>query len=103
LPLFITEDSRARRLMYLADIERNRVEAEFVGPKEEFLATLGMVFTIADAREEDLKRAEELTVRTPQLNPTGYTYPYEEPDAFRLSPGHRLLICSLADRHGTYG
>ena len=102
-PRFITEDSRLRRRMYMADIERNRVEAEYVGPQEEFLATLGMVFTIAPCREEDLQRAEELTVRTNQLNTTGYTYSYEELDALRQSPRHRLLISSLEDRNGSYG
>ena len=102
-PRFITEDSRLRRRMYQADARRNREEAEFVGPQEEFLATLGMVFTIAPCREEDLKRAEELTVRTHQLNTTGYTYSYEELDALRRSPRHELLIASLEDRHGAYG
>ncbi len=102
-PRFITEDSRLRRRMYQADIARNREEAQFVGPTEEFLATLGMVFTIAPCREEDLKRAEELTVRTHQLNTTGYTYSYEELDVLRQSPGHELLIASLEDRHGAYG
>ncbi|HEX9945444.1 MAG TPA: HAD-IIIC family phosphatase [Thermoanaerobaculia bacterium] len=102
-PRFITEDSRLRRRMYRADIERNRVEAEYVGPKEEFLATLGMRFTIGPCREEDLQRAEELTVRTNQLNATGYTYSYEELDELRRSPRHELLIASLEDRHGTYG
>src|SRR5829696_252900 len=102
-PRFVTEDSRLRRQMYRADIERNRVEAEYVGPKEEFLATLGMRFTIAPCREEDLKRAEELTVRTNQLNTTGYTYSYEELDELRRSPRHKLLISSLEDRHGIYG
>ena len=52
-PSFVTEDSRLRRQMYLADHERNRVEQEFVGPQEDFLATLGMVFTIGEAREDD--------------------------------------------------
>jgi len=102
-PRFITEDSRIRRRMYMADIRRNREEAEWVGPTEEFLATLDMIFTIAPAKEEDLKRAEELTVRTHQLNTTGYTYSYEELDAFRTSPRHKLLVSSLEDRHGTYG
>jgi FkbH-like protein len=102
-PRFITEDSKIRRQMYMADIRRNREETEFVGPTEEFLSTLNMVFTIATAKEEDLKRAEELTVRTHQLNTTGYTYSYEELDAFRTSPRHKLLISSLEDRHGTYG
>jgi len=102
-PRFITEDSKERRRMYMADIRRNREEEEFVGPKEEFLATLGMIFTIAPCREEDLKRAEELTVRTNQLNTTGYTYSYEELDELRRSPHHQLLVSSLQDRHGTYG
>jgi FkbH-like protein len=102
-PRFITEDSKQRRRMYMADIRRNREEEEFVGPKEEFLATLGMIFTIAPCREEDLKRAEELTVRTNQLNTTGYTYSYEELDELRRSPRHKLLVSSLQDRHGTYG
>jgi FkbH-like protein len=102
-PRFITDDSRLRRRMYMADIARNRVEADYVGPKEEFLATLAMVFTIAPCREEDLKRAEELTVRTNQLNATGYTYSYDELDELRRSPRHELLIASLEDRHGSYG
>ncbi|HEY8022297.1 MAG TPA: hypothetical protein VIH93_14430, partial [Thermoanaerobaculia bacterium] len=103
MPRFITEDSRRRRLMYRADIHRNRAEGDFAGPKEEFLAGLEMVFTIAPAREDDLQRAEELTVRTHQLNTTGYTYSYDELAAFSRSPRHRLLVASLTDRYGTYG
>ncbi|HEX5759079.1 MAG TPA: HAD-IIIC family phosphatase [Thermoanaerobaculia bacterium] len=102
-PRFVTEDSRRRREMYRADIVRDRAEAEHEGPKEEFLATLGMVFTIAPCGEEDLQRAEELTVRTNQLNTTGYTYSYEELDELRRSPRHKLLLASLEDRHGSYG
>jgi FkbH-like protein len=102
-PRFVTEDSKHRRRMYMADVRRNREEAEFVGPTEEFLATLGMVFTIAACRRDDLQRAEELTVRTHQLNTTGYTYSYEELEALAASPRHQLLISSLEDRHGTYG
>jgi FkbH-like protein len=102
-PPYITDDSARRREMYLADIERKRAEEQFVGPSEEFLASLGMEFTIAVAQEEDLKRAEELTVRTHQLNTTGYTYSMEELNAFRQSPDHLLLIASLTDKFGTYG
>lgn len=102
-PRFITDDSKNRRAMYMADIRRNTEEADYVGPKEEFLATLGMIFTIAKAEEDDLKRAEELTVRTNQLNSTGYTYSYEELDHFRKSPDHKLWVSSLDDKHGTYG
>jgi len=103
MPRFITDDSRLRRAMYMADIRRNREEGEYVGATEEFLATLGMEFTIHPAREEDLKRAEELTVRTNQLNTTGYTYSYEELAELSRSPRHQLLVSQLEDRHGTYG
>ncbi|MFZ0322441.1 MAG: HAD-IIIC family phosphatase, partial [Candidatus Sulfotelmatobacter sp.] len=103
MPRFISEDSKARRLMYINDIKRQQMEEEFVGPKEEFLATLGMHFTIESAQAEDLKRAEELTIRTHQLNSTGYTYSYEELDMFRQSDRHLLLVGSLEDKYGTYG
>lgn len=102
-PRFITEDSKLRRLMYVSDIERDEAEKEFVGSNEEFLATLDMRFTIAVAQEDDLQRAEELTVRTHQLNTTGYTYSYDELNAFRQSDKHKLLVATLVDKYGTYG
>jgi FkbH-like protein len=102
-PRFITEDSKLRRQMYMSDIRRNDAEKEFAGPQEDFLATLGMKLTIGPAQEEDLQRAEELTMRTHQLNTTGYTYSYDELNAFRRSDRHKLLIAGLTDKYGTYG
>ena len=102
-PRFITEDSKIRRLMYISDIERKNAEKEFVGTSDKFLATLQMSFTISSAQEEDLQRAEELTVRTNQLNTTGYTYSYEELNHFSKSKNHKLLIASLEDKYGSYG
>ncbi|GCE31293.1 hypothetical protein KDA_67770 [Dictyobacter alpinus] len=102
-PKFITEDSSKRREMYLSDIKRNQEEKEFQGPSEEFLASLNMVFTIKEAAEDDLQRAEELTVRTHQLNTTGYTYSYDELNAFRTSDTHTLYVASLEDTYGIYG
>jgi FkbH-like protein len=102
-PRFVTEDSARRRAMYQADIVRKQVEEHFEGPQEAFLAALEMRLGIAPAREEDLKRAEELTLRTNQLNTTGYTYSYDELNFFRTSPDHLLLIAGLDDKHGPYG
>lgn len=102
-PEFITGDSRNRRRMYMADISRNRAEESFVGPSEEFLAGLELRFTLAPCSEDDLQRAEELTVRTNQLNTTGYTYGYDELNAFRASDRHLLLVAGLDDRYGSYG
>jgi len=102
-PRFMTQDSVRRRQMYQSDIKRKQIEASFTGPQEAFLATLEMVLTIEPAQPEDLQRAEELTVRTNQLNTTGKTYSYEELDFFRQSDQHLLLMAGLDDKHGTYG
>jgi len=102
-PRFITDDSQKRRQMYLSDIERNKIEEDFEGPKENFLASLGMTLTIAPAQEDDLKRAEELTMRTHQLNTTGDTYSYDDLNRLRQSDRHQLLIAELDDKYGTYG
>lgn len=103
MPRFVTEDSRLRRKMYRDDDRRREVEASWQGTDEEFLATLDMRFHIARARESDLQRAQELTVRTNQLNSTGVTYSYEELDRLRQSPRHSLWIASLDDRFGAMG
>jgi len=103
IPSCITDESAQRRIMYLADIHRKRAEEEFVGPSEEFLATLNMTFSIAKAQELDLKRAEELTLRTHQLNTTGETYSYDDLNTFRQSSDHLLLVAGLEDRFGSYG
>src|ERR1700722_8087708 len=70
---------------------------------EDFLASLSMKLNIALATEEDLLRATELTIRTNQLNTTGITYDYHELDRFRQSDRHRLYVCELTDRFGSYG
>jgi FkbH-like protein len=102
-PRFVTDESAQRRGMYASQLVRDDLAAEFVGTSDEFLASLDMTFTIGPARREDLQRAEELTVRTNQLNSTGRTYSYDELDALRESPDHLLLVASLSDRFGSYG
>jgi FkbH-like protein len=102
-PPFVTEESRRRRHLYRASVERDAAADGFAGTTEEFLSTLDMVFTVAPATTEDLRRAEELTVRTHQLNTTGRTYSYAELDELRCSADHLLLLAELTDRFGSYG
>ncbi|MCX6039561.1 MAG: HAD-IIIC family phosphatase [Caldilinea sp.] len=102
-PKFITRDAQRRRQMYLSNIARDTAEKSFEGPQTAFLASLSMRLRIFPAQEEDLQRAEELTVRTNQLNATGYTYSYAELNHFRQSPHHQLLIANLEDTYGPYG
>lgn len=103
MPRFITAESKLRREMYQSDIQRKTAESGFTGNNEAFLADLNMVFTIKPAQEDDLQRAEELTMRTNQLNTTGYTYSHEELDQLRQSDDHLLLVSTLDDCYGTYG
>lgn len=103
IPRFVTDESAQRREMYRAQIARDELEGDFVGTNEDFLASLEMTFTIEAARREDLQRAEELTVRTNQLNSTGRTYSYDELDQLRESDDHLLLVASLTDKFGSYG
>lgn len=103
IPRFVTEDTKNRRKMYLASQERDREEKEFEGTSAEFLQSLGMKLTITPVTEEDLQRAYELTVRTHQLNSTGYTYSYDELREFIDSDEHIFLIAQLTDKFGDYG
>ncbi|WP_315832776.1 HAD-IIIC family phosphatase [Bradyrhizobium prioriisuperbiae] len=102
-PPFVTSDAKMRRRLYQAESERQADEQRFEGPSDEFLASLNLELTIYRTRDEDLRRAEELTVRTNQLNTTGISYSYDELEAVRLSPNHALLIADLHDRYGGYG
>jgi len=102
-PRFITADSRHRRQMYRNNIIRDEAEQQFSGAPVQFLAELKMLFSIGRVSEVDLHRAEELTLRTNQLNTTGYTYDYEQLSILRRSPDHLLLIAGLEDKYGPYG
>ncbi|RDI60313.1 HAD-IIIC family phosphatase [Nocardia pseudobrasiliensis] len=102
-PKFVTRDSRLRRQMYLSSIERTRAQERFSGTNEEFLATLDMRFTIGPATRADIGRAEELVVRTNQLNSTGIMYSAEELAALTVSDEHLLLMAELEDNYGAYG
>jgi FkbH-like protein len=102
-PETITAEAGMRRKLYLGEMRRKQVEETFTGPQEEFLATLGMVFTISPAHAEDLARAEELTNRTNQLNTTGRTFSQEELEKLRCSDRHLLLMSELTDKFGSYG
>ncbi len=100
---FITEDSANRRRMYQADLQRRKAKEEYAGGGEAFLKTLGIEVTLRRVGEEDLRRVEELTIRTHQLNSTGYTYSYEELLALSRSPDYIFLVCGLRDRYGDSG
>lgn len=102
-PRFVTDESRHRRQMYRDQLSRDDEEERFVGTPDEFLAQSNLVVRIEPAARADLQRAEELTIRTNQLNSTGSTYSYDDLDRLRTSYHHRLDVVTLDDRFGSYG
>ncbi|WP_431957851.1 amino acid adenylation domain-containing protein [Nocardia lijiangensis] len=102
-PAVVTRDARERRKRYRAETLRRTSEQSFAGSSTEFLLGLGLVMTVRRAREADLERAHELTVRTHQLNTTGRTFDIEQLRALSASATHEVLIATLRDRFGEYG
>ncbi len=98
----VTEEATGRRVAYQAEARR-RAAAEAAGTSADFLATLDMRLSIDIASQEDLERAEELTVRTHQLNTTGRTFSAAELAELIESPDHLLLMASLTDKYGSFG
>lgn len=102
-PAVVTVDARRRREMYQAGFRREAERAEFPGADEEFLRSLNLVMDIARARDEDLSRVEELTLRTSQMNATGVHYPDAALRALLSDQDSEVLTISLADRFGPHG
>ncbi|MFI9508187.1 HAD-IIIC family phosphatase [Nocardia sp. NPDC052566] len=102
-PAVITADATQRRSRYRAERARRDDLREFAGTDQEFLASLGLIMTVRRAGEDDLARANELTVRTHQLNTTGVTFDLDELRALTVSDRHEVLVAELSDRFGSYG
>ncbi|HWO66208.1 MAG TPA: HAD-IIIC family phosphatase [Umezawaea sp.] len=102
-PATVTEDSRRRRTMYQAGFRRTAEREGFTGPDEEFLRTLDLRMGIRRAREDDLVRVEELTLRTSQMNATGVHYSESDLRALLDDPDHEVLVVTLDDRFGPHG
>ncbi len=102
-PKHITSDSKNRRLLYQSDQKRNEYEENYLGTKEEFLSTLRIEFRVSRANLDDLKRVEELTIRTHQLNSTGTIFSYDELTKLIYSQDYLVLVAEMKDKYGTYG
>lgn len=103
VPLHLTENSKSRREMYKKEEQRSKAQEVFKGPQDAFLRTLGLKLRLKPATEEDLYRAEELTVRTNQLNTTGVTYSAEQLRKLLASECHQVIVAELEDNYGSYG
>jgi FkbH-like protein len=99
----VTEEAASRRHMYVAELQRREAEESWAGPEDEFLSWLEMVLAVSAATEDDLDRIHELTVRTNQLNSTGFVYDQTTLSTLAHSDRHLLWIAEFGDRFGSYG
>ena len=102
-PAVVTVDARRRRQMYQASFRRDAERADHQGPDEEFLRSLDLVMKIGRARDEDLSRVEELTLRTSQMNATGVHYSDADLRGLLSDEDSEVLVISLTDRFGPHG
>lgn len=103
IPQHLTADSKNRRQMYQKEALRAKAQEDFKGPEDAFLRTLGLKLRLKRASEEDLYRAEELTLRTNQLNTTGVTYSAGQLRDLIESERHQVIVAELEDKYGAYG
>ncbi len=99
----VTSEGKTRRVMYQAEQARTHAEQASGLSRQEFIARLGLEFSVRRLHSDDLSRARELTLRTSQLNTTGIVYSREELERLTGDPDHLLLAASLRDRFGDYG
>ena len=102
-PKYVTSESKLRRSLYQSDMRRKLAEMEFCGDKQAFLISLNQIVKIRPAEVMDLRRAEELTVRTNQLNTTGRCYSCDDIKMMMTSGSHLVLVADFEDRFGNGG
>jgi methoxymalonate biosynthesis protein len=102
-PEIVTIDASRRRHMYQAAARRDEYRDGFQGPDDAFLRSLDLRLRIERAAVEDLPRAEELTLRTSQMNATGVHYSEAMLRELCVDPDHEVMLASLDDRFGSHG
>lgn len=102
-PKIVTIAASRRRHMYQAAARRDEYRNGFQGPDDAFLRSLDLRLRIERATAEDLPRAEELTLRTSQMNATGVHYSEAMLRELCVDPDHEVMLASLDDRFGSHG
>ena len=99
----VTDESRARRLMYRVEQQRDAARENYAGDYLEFLRTCGLEVKLRPLDEGNLKRVYELAQRTNQLNFSGNRYREDELRAILAQPQMRGCVVECRDRFGEYG
>ena len=102
-PKVVTIDAGRRRHMYQAAVRRDEYRNGFQGPDDAFLRSLDLRLRIERATAEDLPRAEEVTLRTSQMNATGVHYSETMLRELCVDSDYEVMLVSLDDSFGCHG
>jgi FkbH-like protein len=100
--LVVTEEDRGRAAQYVAKRQREKVRSS-TPSLDEYLHSLDVVVTIAEADESTLPRVHQLFQRTNQFNLTTRRYPEGQLADSTRDPARRLYTLRAADRFGDHG
>jgi FkbH-like protein len=98
----LTIEDTARPARYRDELARQDFLRSFQSI-EDYLGNLGVEVRLANARDEDLARVSQITLRTNQFNLTGERLGPAEVTALAADPAWRVLTIHASDRFGDNG
>jgi len=98
-----TEDSRQRREMYLSQIVRERIYADFEEEYIDFLKQCDITLRVKTMKSDNLQRVHELTQRTNQMNFSGNRYELEQLEKMINKKNISAIVLDCRDKFGNYG
>ena len=98
-----TAESRDRRQLYTADLERRTAQQGWNGSQADFLKSCQIVVTLRAAAEQDVARIIELFERTHRFNASARHYTREIVCDFIRSDQYCVIVAQLSDRFGDQG
>lgn len=100
----VTEASATRRLSYLAEMARKRVEKGFSGPRNDFLRSCKIILRCEHIRSGSLShRCWELVNRTNQLTLAARRYGESEFSNLIKGENNEAYAVCCTDKYGDYG
>ncbi len=99
----LTDEDRLRPVRYARRAARVGSEAASSADHRAFLATLELRVDVSPAREHELARLAQLTLRTNRFNLTGERLGAEQVRQCAAAPGAAVLAVRAADRFGDEG
>ncbi|MCE2486510.1 MAG: hypothetical protein J4F42_13425 [Desulfurellaceae bacterium] len=98
-----TTESRSRRRLYQAELQRQTAQKTWTGSRLDFLQSCQIQIVLRPARRQDVGRIGELLARTHRLNASMSTYSRQTLNGLIDAGAYRVTVAQLSDRFGDQG